>query len=235
MKLAWTLPIPLVMQGSMVVLADDFADARRRMVEEQIAARGIAHPKVLAAMASIPRHEFVPEDQRGEAYTDQPLPIGAGQTISQPYIVAYMTEQIAPKPEDRVLEIGTGSGYQAAVLARLVREVYSIEIVESLGRRAKQDLARLGFANVQVKIGDGYAGWPEAAPFDVIIVTCAPEHVPEPLVQQLKEGGRMIIPVGGRNQAQELYLMDKRQGKLHQRAVLPVRFVPMTGRAERKP
>lgn len=231
MKMAWTLPIPLVMQGAAVVVADDFVDQRRRMVSDQIASRGVADSRVLAAMGEVPRHEFMPADQPKDAYTDQPLPIGSGQTISQPYIVAFMTEHLAPKPEDRVLEIGTGSGYQAAVLSKLVKEVYSIEIVESLGRRAMQDLERLGHRNVHVRIGDGYAGWPEAAPFDAIIVTCAPEQVPEPLVAQLKEGGRMIVPVGGRR-GQELFLLEKRGGGLERRAVLPVRFVPMTGRSQ---
>lgn len=234
MKLAWLLPLALLLPSNAPMIAADTEDARRRMVTEQLVRRGISHPKVLAAMGSVPRHEFVPKDGQDEAYVDGPLPIGAGQTISQPYIVAFMTEQLAPKPGDRVLEIGTGSGYQAAVLARLVKEVYTIEIVESLGRRAMQDLFRLGFHNVHVRIGDGYAGWPEEAPFDAIIVTCAPERVPEPLTQQLKEGGRMIIPVGGRR-GQELYLLEKRAGKLERRAVLPVRFVPMTGRAGANP
>ena len=235
MKLAWLLSLAmLLLPWCTTSSADEMEEKRQRMVAEQLVRRGISHPQVLAAMAAVPRHEFVPEGQRDEAYTDQQLPIGAGQTISQPYIVAFMTEQIAPKPGDRVLEIGTGSGYQAAVLGRLVKEVYSIEIVEPLGRRAAQDLARLGYTNVQVRIGDGYAGWPDVAPFDVIIVTCAPERVPEPLVEQLKEGGRMIIPVGGRR-SQDLYLMEKRQGKMEQRAVLPVRFVPMTGRAGAAP
>jgi protein-L-isoaspartate(D-aspartate) O-methyltransferase len=234
MKFAWLLPLALLLPSNIPMTAADPEDARRRMVTEQLARRGITNPHVLAAMAAVPRHEFVPKDLQNEAYDDGPLPIGAGQTISQPYIVAFMTEQLAPKPGDRVLEVGTGSGYQAAILAKLVKEVYTIEIVESLGRRAMQDLSRLGFTNVHVRIGDGYAGWPEEAPFDAVIVTCAPERVPEPLTQQLKEGGRMIIPVGGRR-GQELYLLEKRNGKLEQRAVLPVRFVPMTGRAEANP
>ena len=164
---------------------------------------------------------------------DYPLPIGHGQTISQPYIVAFMTEQLEPKPTDRVLEIGTGSGYQAAVLAELVAQVYTIEIIEELAQRAAADLKRLGYTNVHVRAGDGYQGWAEAAPFDAIIVTCAPEHVPQPLIDQLKEGGRMIIPVG-RVWNQELVLLRKRGGKLEQHAVLPVSFVPMTGEAARK-
>ncbi len=203
------------------------------MVEKQIVAREVRDPRVLAAMKSVPRHEFIPPELRKEAYEDRPLPIGHGQTISQPYIVAFMTEQLNPRPTDRVLEIGTGSGYQAAVLARLVDQVFTIEIVEPLAKKAEADLARLGFKNVKVKAGDGYAGWPEHAPFDAIIVTCAPDHVPEALVRQLREGGRLIIPVG-ESGAQELYLLEKRGGKVEQRAVLPVRFVPMTGQSERR-
>jgi protein-L-isoaspartate(D-aspartate) O-methyltransferase len=207
-----------------------FERARREMVEEQLSAPGrdIRDPKVLQAMGAVPRHEFVPEALRRSAYLDQPLPIGYGQTISQPYIVAFMTEQLHPKETDRVLEIGTGSGYQAAVLSKLVAEVYTMEIVEPLARRAEADLKRLGFANVTVRAGDGYAGWRQAAPFDAIIVTCAPDHIPQPLIDQLKEGGRMIIPVG-RSENQSLYRLTKRGGKVERRAVLPVRFVPMTG------
>lgn len=214
--------------------ADDFTRARELMVRTQIEARDIREPRVLAAMRAVPRHEFVPLEHRREAYTDGPLPIGYEQTISQPYIVAFMSEQLAAKPEHRVLEIGTGSGYQAAVLSHLVAEVYSIEIVEPLARRAEADLQRLGCKNVHVRSGDGYRGWPEAAPFDAIIVTCAPEKVPEPLVQQLKEGGRIVIPVGGLH-AQSLFVLEKRGGKMEQREVLPVRFVPMTGESARQP
>jgi protein-L-isoaspartate(D-aspartate) O-methyltransferase len=212
---------------------DDYTRARHRMVAEQLIGpgRNITHAGVLAAMREVPRHEFVPPEWRRQAYDDHPLPIGHGQTISQPYIVAFMTEQLAPRPTDRVLEIGTGSGYQAAVLSRLVKAVYTIEIVPPLGRRARETLTRLGCTNVFVKIGDGYQGWTEKAPFDAIIVTCAPERIPRPLVEQLKEGGRMIIPVG--RGVQELVLLRKREGRVEQRAVLPVRFVPMTGRAER--
>ena len=208
----------------------DFAALRRQMVEEQLKAPGrdITNRQVLEAMATVPRHEFVPEASRAAAYADRPLPIGHGQTISQPSIVAFMTERLDPKPTDRVLEIGTGSGYQAAVLSVLVAEVYTIEIVEPLARRAEGDLQRLGYRKVKVRAGDGYQGWPEAAPFDAIIVTCAPDHVPQALVDQLKDGGRMIIPVGRENN-QELYLLQKRGQKVQQRAVLPVRFVPMTG------
>ena len=175
-----------------------------------------------------------PSASAADAYADYPLPIGQGQTISQPYIVAFMTEQLEPKPTDRVLEIGTGSGYQAAVLAEMVAEVYTIEIIEELAQRAAADLKRLGYTNVNVRAGDGYQGWAEAAPFDAIIVTCAPEHVPQPLIDQLKEGGRMIIPIG-RAWNQELVLLRKRGGKLEQHAVLPVSFVPMTGQAQQNP
>jgi protein-L-isoaspartate(D-aspartate) O-methyltransferase len=211
-----------------------FAAERRCMVTEQLAApdRGIADPRVLAAMGRVPRHEFVPFALRRHAYADQPLPIGYDQTISQPFVVAFMTEQLAPRPTDRVLEIGTGSGYQAAVLAELVAAVFTIEIVEPLARRAASVLQRLGCANVKVRTGDGYHGWPEEAPFDAIIVTCAPEAIPPPLVAQLKDGGRMVIPVGPPGH-QDLVLLRKQGDKLTQRAVLPVRFVPMTGAAEK--
>src|SRR5437899_11073809 len=206
--------------GQTTAPASDFAAERQRMVQQQLEARGINDGRVLAAMAKVPREEFVPPESRAASYEDGPLPIGYGQTISQPYVVAFMTEQLDPKPTDRVLEIGTGSGYQAAVLAELVSKVYTIEIVEPLARRAEADLKRLGYTNVTVRAGDGYQGWPEAAPFDAIIVTCAPENVPEPLIAQLRDGGRMIIPVGpGGNQ--ELVLLHKRGGKLEQQAVLP--------------
>jgi protein-L-isoaspartate(D-aspartate) O-methyltransferase len=172
----------------------------------------------------------VPEALKRQAYEDRPLPIGHEQTISQPYIVAFMTEQLKPAATDRVLEIGTGSGYQAAVLAELVAEVYSIEIVEPLARQAQSTLDRLGYRNVHLRTGDGYQGWTEHAPYDAIIVTCAPERIPQPLVDQLKEGGRMIVPVGPASN-QELVLLERERGAMRQRAVLPVRFVPMTGQA----
>lgn len=208
----------------------DYAAARARMVKQQLDGTrdAIKHPGVLKAMASVPRHEFVPEELREVAYADGPLPIGYGQTISQPYVVAFMTEKLDPKPTDKVLEIGTGSGYQAAILSGLVSEVYSIEIVEELAERAQIDLARLGYRNVKVRHGDGYRGWREAAPFDAVIVTCAPNRVPQPLVDQLKDGGRMVIPVGG-SLVQTLYLLRKHGAQLEQEAILPVRFVPMTG------
>ena len=204
---------------------------RRQMVREQLEPleRGIVDARVLAAMRTVPRHEFVPAEVREAAYEDTPLPIGHGQTISQPFIVAFMTQVLSPTPKDRVLEIGTGSGYQAAVLAGLVGEVYTIEIVEPLAQRAKGVLQRLGYTNVFVRAGDGYQGWPEAAPFDAIIVTCAPDRVPAPLVAQLRDGGRMIVPVGPEDGVQELVLLTKRGDALERRAVLPVRFVPMTG------
>ncbi len=210
----------------------DYAAARKRMVSEQLRAPGrdIKSARVLTAMESVPRHEFVPEAVRGSAYADHPLPIGHGQTISQPYIVAFMTEKLDPRPTDKVLEIGTGSGYQAAILSALVAEVYTIEIVEPLAQRAEADLRRLGYKNVKVRAGDGYKGWPEAAPFDAIIVTCAPDHIPQPLIDQLKEGGKMIIPVGETSWNQALYLLEKKGKEVKKRAVLPVRFVPMTGK-----
>lgn len=209
-----------------------YAEARGRMVRDQIAARGIRDPRVLGALARVPRHELVPPALRDQAYGDWPLPIGHGQTISQPYVVAFMTEVLAPQPTDRVLEVGTGSGYQAAVLAGLVAEVYTIERVVPLAQRAEAELRRLGCANVQVRAGDGYQGWPEAAPFDAILVTCAPEQIPPALVAQLKVGGRMIIPVGPTWGPQELVLVRKGPAGVETQAVLPVRFVPMV-RGER--
>ncbi len=203
----------------------DYAALREKMVVEQIEARGIRDPKVLRAMRTVERHLFVPETLRHLAYNDHPLPIGEGQTISQPYIVALMTEAIKPHTEMNVLEIGTGSGYQAAVLAELCKSVYTIEIVETLGRRA-QKLLSGRYKNVYVKTGDGYQGWPGAAPFDAVVVTCAPEKVPEPLAAQLREGGRMIIPVGEAGE-QELILLIKKNGRLERQGSIPVGFVPM--------
>jgi protein-L-isoaspartate(D-aspartate) O-methyltransferase len=211
----------------------EWKQAREKMVTQQLAAGDINDPRVLAAMRDLPRHEFVPEDLRKEAYDDRPLSIGHGQTISQPYIVAFMTEQLRLEPADRVLEVGTGSGYQGAILGRLAGEVYSIEIIEPLAQRAIEILQRLGLSNVHAKSGDGYLGWPEHAPFDAIIVTCAPAQIPPPLVAQLKEGGRMIIPVGDIRGVQELYLLKKSGGVIQRTAVLPVRFVPMTRREVR--
>jgi len=211
----------------------DFAAQRQRMVEQQLKPRGIKEERVLAAMAKVPREEFIPVDVRAGAYEDGPLPIGYDQTISQPYVVAFMTEQLRPKQTDRVLEIGSGSGYQAAILAELVADVYTVEIVEPLAKTAEATLQRLGHQNVHVKAGDGYKGWPEEAPFDAIIVTCAPEKVPQTLVDQLKDGGRMVIPVGERF-AQQLYLLEKKNGQLKESATLPVRFVPMLRNVQEK-
>lgn len=202
------------------------------MLKDQIEARGITDPATLAAMRAVPRHEFVPLRLREEAYSDYPLPLGHGQTISQPYIVAFMTEAIRPEPGEKILEIGAGSGYQAAVLAEAGAEVYTVEIVAPLAEMARQNLERLGYENAHVLHADGYRGWPEHAPFDAIIVTCAPDRIPPDLVAQLREGGRMIIPVGaGLNQ--DLILLRKQDGMVEKQSVLPVRFVPMTGEAER--
>lgn len=197
------------------------------MVKSQIVARGVTHEATLAAMRKVPRHRFVPPSQQMYAYEDEPLPIGQGQTISQPYIVAYMTEAIEPAKGMKVLEIGTGSGYQAAVLAEIVDEVYTIEIIKELGEQARQILTAMGYKNIHFKIGDGYMGWPAYAPFDAIVVTAAAPEVPPPLVNQLKEGGKMIIPVGN-SFSQELILVEKHQGKVIRQSLLPVRFVPFT-------
>lgn len=210
---------------------DEYYLLRERMVTEQIVARNVKDKKVLSAMLKVPRHEFVPENLKRFAYEDRPLPIGEDQTISQPYIVALMTELLALKGDERVLEIGTGSGYQAAILAEIAKEVYTIEIIPSLARSAEERLKRLGYKNIKVKIGDGYKGWEEYAPFDAIIVTAAPDHVPQPLVDQLKVGGRMVIPVG--SMFQELKLITK-NGGIRERDIIPVRFVPMTGEAQKK-
>ncbi len=225
------LPVLLVAGPSRAQTRQELEWARNRMVDEEIVAAGVKNPQVIEAMRTTPRHEFVSLAQRKQAYYDMALPIGHRQTISPPFVVAYMTGQIDPQPTDKVLEIGTGSGFQAAVLSGLVREVYTIEIVEPLGRRAARTLRRLHYDNVHVKIGDGFLGWPEHAPFDKIIVTCSPESVPKPLVDQLREGGRMVIPVGERYQ-QNLYLFQKTGGRLVREALLPTLFVPMTGEAE---
>jgi len=199
----------------------------RQRLAIEARAQGVRDERVLRAMAAVPREEFVPPDQGNYAYEDRPLPIGHGQTISQPSLVALMTELLRIKQRDKVLEIGTGSGYQAAILARLTDEVYTIEIIPELAKTAQATLIRLGYTTVKVKTGDGYLGWPEFAPFDAIIVTCAPDHVPEPLAEQLKEGGRMVIPVGPEAGPQTLYLLEKRKGKLTSTEVVPVRFVPL--------
>jgi protein-L-isoaspartate(D-aspartate) O-methyltransferase len=209
-------------------------EARGRMVERDLQGRDIGDPKVLEIMGRIPRHLFVEPSLRGKAYADYPLPIGEGQTISQPYIVALMTQILQVRPGERVLEIGTGSGYQAAVLAELGAQVYSIEIRESLAKQAAQRLKELGYARVQVKYGDGYLGWEEAAPFDAIIVTCAANHIPPPLIKQLKEGGRLVIPLGSTTYFQTLTLLTKKEGKTDIQHLLGVAFVPMTGEAQKK-
>jgi len=225
---AWLVAVDTPAQGR-----DLFADARDLMVDEEIVAAGVTNARVIEAMRTTPRHEFVSIVQRKLAYFDMALPIGDSQTISPPFVVALMTEALDPQPTDRVLEVGTGSGYQAAVLSGLVKEVYSIEIVAPLGRQAARTLERLHYDNVHPKIGDGFQGWPEHAPFDKIIVTCSPELVPGPLVDQLKEGGRMVVPVGQRYQ-QTLYLLKKKDGRLVGEKLRPTLFVPMTGRAEDK-
>ncbi|MFY9252449.1 MAG: protein-L-isoaspartate(D-aspartate) O-methyltransferase [Fuerstiella sp.] len=212
---------------------DRFAALRQHMVTTVVEGDGIQNPLVLDAMRTVPRHEFVSGTLRGRAYEDTALPIGSKQTISPPYIVAYMTETIDPQPTDKVLEIGTGSGYQAAVLAQIVKEVYSIEIVSTLAKSATKRLEDLGYDNVHVRDGDGYLGWPEHAPFDKVIVTCSPEDVPQPLIDQLADGGLMIIPKGERYQ-QSFYLLKKEDGKLKEQKLVPTLFVPMTGASEQQ-
>jgi protein-L-isoaspartate(D-aspartate) O-methyltransferase len=214
--------------------ADSFFAERQRMVREQMNGwgRAITDQAILAAMTKVPRHEFVPPELRQAAYADRPLPIGHDQTISQPYLVAVMSELLTLGSSARVLEVGTGSGYQTAVLAELAGEVYSVEIVPSLAAAASAVLHRLGYRNIQLRTGDGYHGWPEAAPFDAITVTCAPPEVPPPLLQQLREGGRLVVPVNA-GELQDLVLYRKRAGQLERHSIFPVRFVPMTGEAER--
>jgi len=223
---------------------DAFEPQRKRMVEEIASlaretrfetGRGTLRESVMAAMAKVPRHEFVPALERRNAYADRPLPIGMGQTISQPFIVALMTDFMEVKPGDRVLEIGTGSGYQAALLAELAGSVYTIEIVEPLAREAAERLKRLGYRNVMTRTGDGYQGWPEHAPFDSIMVTAAPREVPQPLIDQLKPGGRLVVPVGGQAAGQSLLLIEKQpDGRISRRNILAVRFVPLTDKSGRQ-
>jgi protein-L-isoaspartate(D-aspartate) O-methyltransferase len=214
--------------------ADSFQPARDRMVQRHLAERGIKDPKVLEAFRTVPRHLFVPLEARRLSYEDESIPIGEKQTITPPFDVAFMTEALHLKPTDRVYEVGTGSGYQASILSRIAKEVYSVEIHKPLSERATKLIKELGYDNVHTRVGDGYEGWPEAAPFDAVIVTCAPEKIPPPLVAQLKEGGRMVIPLGDRfNQA--VYYYEKHDGKLTKpRKLLPTLFVPMTGRAQRE-
>jgi len=224
----------LTLNTAPLCAADSFQEQRRTMVARDIKGRGVLDRQVLAAMGKVPRHFLVAERYRNDAYADHPLPIGEGQTISQPYVVALMTEALGLKPADRVLEIGTGSGYQAAVLAEIVKEVYSIEIRQELAERSAARLKELGYAKVRVKYGDGYFGWEEHAPYDAIIITAAVNHIPPPLIRQLKEGGRIILPLGGTTFNQTLTLVTKsRGGELNVRQLDSVRFVPMTGEAQK--
>lgn len=227
--------LPLWLAGGALLAASacaaqnpDWAKLRAKMVEEQIKDRGIKDERVLKALGKVPRHEFVPKDERANAYRDGPLPIGHEQTISQPYIVALMTEESRPKAEHKVLEVGTGSGYQAAVLAELVKDVYTIELVPELAKEAKDRLERLGYKNVHAKAGDGYKGWAEAGPFDAVVVTCGADHVPDPLFEQLKPGGVLVIPVGKTTAEQSLLAITKDdKGARKTRDLGPVRFVPL--------
>jgi len=209
---------------------DVYKVAREEMVATQIESRGIKDEKVIEAMRRVPRHKFVPPGLESSAYEDRPLPIGCGQTISQPYIVALMTQLLELCGEDKVLEVGTGSGYQAAILSEIASEVYTIEIFEELGVSATERLKNLGYYKVKVKVADGYYGWPEEAPFNAIIVTCAADHIPPPLIAQLKDGGKMCIPVGSVFQVQKLMLVEKKDGEITAKNILPVRFVPMLGK-----
>lgn len=227
------LTVCVVAPSAMAQSRDRYREQRIQMVEEYLVKEGLTNRRVLGAMLQVPRHEFVRPAQRRQAYTDGALAIGHQQTISPPFIVAYMTTAIDPQPSERVLEIGTGSGYQAAVLSELAKEVYSIEIVEPLGKSAARLLKKLEYNNVHVKVGDGYQGWSEHAPFDKIIVTCSPEDVPAPLIAQLRDGGKMIVPLGERYQ-QVFYLFEKRDGALVQQKLIPTLFVPMTGISEEK-
>ena len=222
------VPFILILGLFLLHQSDDRKADRDKMVKEQIEARGINDQVILEAMRRVLRHRLVPDDQKGNAYIDSPLPIGEGQTISQPYIVAYMTEMIKPKEGMKILEIGTGSGYQAAVLAEIVDEVYTLEIVPELGQKAEKALKELGYENIHVRVADGYNGWEEQASFDAIVVTAAADHIPPSLIQQLKDGGRMIIPIDSGDPAQQLVLVEKKRGKVTTKNVLPVRFVPFT-------
>jgi protein-L-isoaspartate(D-aspartate) O-methyltransferase len=225
MKIVWVfLFLSLLLWGQQ----DEYENRRKLMVSEQIKARGVRHEATLKAMETVPRHLFIPASGRSFAYHDNPAPIGHGQTISQPYIVAYMTQIVDPKPEHKVLEIGAGSGYQAAILSRIVKEVYTIEIIPELAAGAKSVLEELNYDNVHIKTADGYYGWDEAGPFDAIVVTAAAEHIPPPLIAQLVEGGKMIIPVGSPFMTQSLMLVEKEKGKIKTRSLMAVRFVPFT-------
>jgi protein-L-isoaspartate(D-aspartate) O-methyltransferase len=222
---------PAVPARAVVAVADSFAIERDAMVDQQIAARGIETATVLKAMRKVPRHRFVPAEVRQLAYDDHALPIGLGQTISQPYIVAYMTEAADISPGESVLEIGTGSGYQAAILGEVAREVYTIEIIPELAEGARKTLAELGYSNVHAKTGNGYLGWPDNAPFDAILVTAAPDEVPQALVDQLASGGRMVVPIGAI--VQDMMIIEKTRNGVVRRRTIPVRFVPMTGKPPR--
>jgi protein-L-isoaspartate(D-aspartate) O-methyltransferase len=222
---------PAVAAQSKATASDSFALAREAMVADQIRARGIRAPAVLTAMRKVPRHRFVPAEVTHMAYNDHAVPIGSGQTISQPYIVAYMTEAAEISPRDKVLEIGTGSGYQAAILGEVAREVYTIEIIPELADGARKTLGELGYTNVHAKAGNGYLGWPESAPFDAILVTAAPDEVPQALVDQLAPGGKMVIPVG--EIVQNMMIIEKTRSGVVERRTIPVRFVPMTGKPQR--
>ena len=211
---------------------DDFAQQREQMVETQLESRDIQSERVLEAMKKVPRHLFMPASVRQYAYVDSPVPIGKGQTISQPYIVGLMTQTVDPKPGDRALEVGTGSGYQAAVLGELVQEVFSIEIIPDLAGRAGKALSGLGYDNVEVRQGDGYQGWPTKAPFDIILITAAPEEIPQPLIDQLAEGGRLVVPVGPQGEIQTLTLVTREKGEVKRTYITDVRFVPMTGEVQ---
>ena len=211
---------------------EEFAQQREEMVETQLKNRDISNELVLEAMRKVPRHLFMPASVRQHAYIDSPVPIGEGQTISQPYIVGLMTQTVDPKPGDRALEVGTGSGYQAAVLGELVQEVYTIEIVPVLAERAGKVLSESGYDNVEVRQGDGYQGWPEKAPFDIILITAAPEEIPKPLIDQLAEGGRLVVPVGPQGEIQTLTLVTKEKGEVKRAYITDVRFVPMTGEVQ---
>lgn len=227
---AYEMNVPLIIWCSFILVSfqDEYIELRNQMVDTQIKARGVNDPEVLTAMKKVPRHLFVPEAYQSLAYKDQPLPIGMSQTISQPYIVGFMTEAIDPKPSDKVLEIGTGSGYQAAVLAEIVKEVYTLEIIPELGLKAKERLKTLGYQNIHSKVSDGYFGWGEYGPFDAIIVTAAAEEIPKPLIDQLAEGGTMIIPVGSQFALQNLVLVTKKKGEIKTKKLFAVRFVPFT-------
>lgn len=226
------MPSLILVMALMLHCQDPYSAKRQRMVRDQIEARGVDNPLTLQALSKVPRHLFVPEAFRHLAYEDHPLPIGYNQTISQPYIVAYMTAVVEPKPHFKALEIGTGSGYQAAVLAEIVDSIFTIEIIGELAASAQERLLEMGYKNIVVRHGDGYAGWPEHAPFDVIVVTAGADDIPPPLFEQLKEGGNMVIPVGPSYSVQSLLLVSKKNGKMTKKNLMPVRFVPFTREKE---